>query len=593
MALSNDGKWFNYVDQSRLYADTTSPNLDTDLQANIANELEISYWEAFSGRIFSSSLAPSNAFKGVVIGNSGTLTSTGAGNVTVAAVTGYVSGRRTTTSAATSLTLSASKTYYIYLKVTDSGAYSISSKSWPGEIVALESSVAAPAYSVVLATVVTNPSNAVTLTDQRFRYEPSQISAYSVDSNPQSTKSNYPQTYAYSLSDRLDMIVTRIANILGSTDWLNNITSTASLTSLNAKFGTAGHSHTGVDGQGPKLASNNITYTGNFDGVTQSDVDGALDSLYSNKLSLGGADASKRTMTAPLTLSANPTSALHAVTKQYVDGKLSKSMQTGYLHRGKPVGFSNATGTPPTISGWTVLSGNAPTTSRVGQSSSNDGQTDGGISITTNIPGQLIRFITPEPLTLRLASDYVAYNDPTWWDWFVGLRVYFRVTRDGNDIYNTGNPSWATSIDLNRIGWSTTNITAEFYESNSGLIGTSYSGTGDTIKHMTYLRSPNRAMYQEKINIPDFYDAPAIAGSYLYKLEAAICNQDLVNGSYDNNVNPNRVYPIQNWESQLVISFDNTQGNKLTNQQVWHRTNLEGIGMYHMVPGTWIAIVGG
>lgn len=588
MALSNDGKWFNYVDQSRLYADTTSPNLDTDLQANIANELEISYWEAFSGRIFSSSLAPSNAFKGVVIGNSGTLTSTGAGNVTVAAVTGYVSGRRTTTSAATSLTLSASKTYYIYLKITASGSYSISSKSWPGEIVALESSVAAPAYSVVLATVVTNPSNAVTLTDQRFRYEPSQISAYSVDSNPQSTKSNYPQTYAYSLSDRLDMIVTRIANILGSTDWLNNITSTASLTSLNAKFGTAGHSHTGVDGQGPKLASNNITYTGNFDGVTQSDVDGALDSLYSNKLSLGGADASKRTMTAPLTLSANPTSALHAVTKQYVDGKLSKSMQTGYLHRGKPVGFSNATGTPPTISGWTVLSGSAPTTSQVGQGSTSDGQTDGGISITTTIPGQLIRFITPEPLTLRLATKYIGYSSFIWWEWFVGLRVYFRVTRDGNDIYNTGNPSWATSIDLNRMGWSATNLHTESTTSNK--IGTSYTAAGDTEVNTTRLRNPEQAMYEEKINIPDFYDAPATANTYVYKLEAAICNQDLINGTYAEDYEG---YPIENWENQLVISFDNTQGRKQTNQNEWNRGLLDGVGKYHMVPGTWIAIVGG
>lgn len=587
MALSNDGKWFNYVDQSRLYADTTSPNLDTDLQANIANELEISYWEAFSGRISSSSLAPSNAFKGVVIGNSGTLTSTGTGNVTVAAVTGYVSGRRTTTSASTSLTLSASKTYYIYLKVTASGAYSISSKSWPGEIVALESSVAAPAYSVVLATVVTNSSNAVTLTDQRFRYEPSQISAYSVDSNPQSTKSNYPQTYAYSLSDRLDMIVTRIANILGSTDWLNNITSTASLTSLNAKFGTGGHAHTGVDGQGPKLASSNITYTGNFDGVTQSDVDGALDSLYSNKLSLGGADASKRTMTAPLTLSANPTSALHAATKQYVDGKLSKSMQTGYLHRGKPVGFSNATGTPPTISGWTVLSGNAPTTSQVGQSGSNDGQTDGGISITTTIPGQLIRFVIPEPLTLRVATNFVANNQQNWWDWFIGLRVYFRVTRDGNDVYTKGNPSWATSVDINRMGWSTTNIKTDAVDTK---IGTGYSGSGDSEVNTTRLIAGEQAMYEEKINIPDFYDAPASANTYLYKLEAAICNQDLINGTYGQDYDG---YPISSWENQLVITFDNAQGYKQYNQNEWGRGNVDGVGKYHMVPGTWIAIVGG
>ena len=600
MALTNDGKWFNYVDQTRLYADTTSPNLDTDLQANIANELEISYWESFAGRVSVSSLAPASAFKGAVVGNSGTLTSTSAGNVTVDAVTGYVEGRRATTSSSTSLTLLASKTYFIYLKITDIDNYSITSKSWPGEIVALESSVSAPAYSMVLATVVTNGSNAVTITDQRFLYQPSQIASYQVDSNPQSSGSNYPQTYAYSLSDRLDMIVTRIANIIGDSNWLNNITDTVTLATLNSKFSnsaTTGHSHNGTSGQGVKIDSAYVEYTYTFDQTAQTDVSGALTSLYVNKLSLGGSDSSKRTMTAPLTLSGNPTLALHAATKDYVDGKLSRSMQTGYLHRGKPVGFFSATGVPPALSGWTTVSATAPTTGQIGENgneASNDGQSDGGISVTTNINGQLVRFITPEPMTLRVAFNEaqnkggVSGLTSDWWNWFIGLRVYFRVTRNGTDIYTTGNPSWATSIDVNRMGWSADSIKTD---SGGSYIGTGYqAASGDTLVNATYLLDLKQGMYSEKIPIPDFYDAPASSGTYTYKLEAAICTQDRINGTYGQSSDG---YPITDWESQCVVSFDNVQCVEALNQGRWGRGNLQGFGQGHMVAGAWLAIVGG
>ena len=602
MVAKNDSKWFNYVDQTRLYADTTSPNLDTDLQANIANELDIAYWEAFAGRVSVSSLAPTAAFKGAVVGNTGSLTSTGDGNVTISAVTGYVEGRRTTTSSSTSLTLMASKTYFIYLKISNAGSYSITSKSWEGEVVGIESSVSAPEYAMVLATVSTDSSNAVTITDQRFFYQPSQIAAYQVDSNPQASGRNSPQVFAYSLSDRLDMIVTRIANIIGDTNWLNNITDTVTLTTLNSKFSNStatGHNHDGNSGQGVKIDSAYVKYDYTFDQMPQTYVSGALTSLYANKLSLGGSDVSKRTMNAPLYLSGTPTLAKHATTKEYVDGKLSRTMQTGYLHRGKPVEFFSAAGIPPVLSGWTTLSAEAPTTGQIGQNGNqvhSDGQDDGGIIVTTNINGQLVRFITPEPMTLRVAFN-LAHNKGAsdWWEWFVGLRVYFRVTRDENDIYTTGNPSWATSIDVNRMGWSADSIKTG--SDSSSLIGTGYQATGDTTVNETHLLDLSNAMYSEKIPIPDFYDAPAIAGSYNYKLQAAICTEDSINGSYASY--PDSAggggYPIDDWEKQCVVSFDNVQGyrNSLHHSRKWLRGNLQGLGQGHMVAGTWLAIVGG
>lgn len=400
---SNDGKWHNYKDGERLYADTKSPNLDSDLQKNIADELD-SAFDKIIGRDTAFS-----TLNGAILGRNDFAFSVQGSTINVAAGRAYINGRRAYAQPF-SQALGANVSYSICVKLSDSG-YSNATKEWEANVILVTN---VPVDSLRIGSVTTVAS-VITIVDERPIYTPTHTAGRTI------LDTTTPTDTAYSLHARLNMFANRIKSITGATTWLGTTTGSPTLKSLFDKFlGSNGHTHAGTDGNGPKISAENVTLAS----PNQATVELAINSLRTSKLDLTGG-----TISGDINLSRPPTADnhatrriyvdnLHAAALAYTDSKVNKTMVTGKIMLGP--GVSNLI-TYNSQETWKTITGTKEGVS-------------GAIPITTK--GGVIMFTADSPLRLRFSFSMSTSDG----DGFLSYRIAFNLKRNGTNTNGGNNP---------------------------------------------------------------------------------------------------------------------------------------------------------
>lgn len=327
MAQSNVKKWWQFV-AGRLYAETGGQNINDNLQKNLANELD---------GILTDLVGPA-----VLGGVSGLAVTAGAGlAVNVAAGSAAIEGQRVKATGSGSVSGLPASTSGIKIYVAAGTPFSVALAAWPVSLGFTTGALGAS--QLLLATVNTDGTSVILVTDGRVIAETLGAIAGTTDDTVT------PAASAGYLRLRLNMFAARLKSIVGGAGWLDAVP--ASLTTLWGKFNaTTGHVHSGAANDAPKIAASNVTFPP-AGGLSATDVEGALDELDAEKFPAAGGTISGGLVVAgaltqqgaavfqsTVLLAADPTLALQAATKQYIDDKPA-------------AGWVTAPGTPVIVQG--------------------------------------------------------------------------------------------------------------------------------------------------------------------------------------------------------------------------------------------------
>ncbi len=315
MSQSNAGKWKSFSDGSRLYGPAgTGQNLNDDLQKRLANEMDAIQAESVGDGV-------------VGYGAGGFQVSADVGlSVTVAPGQAYVQGQRVSATLALPIVgLPPNSTVKVYLSA--SAPFNTSVPAWPAAV-GQTSGALAPGQ-LLLATVTTDGAAVTVVVDGRVFVESQGAQAAAL------SDTEAPAAAAVAPRQRFGMLARRLKDIVGGATWLEAVPASltslvASAAALLAKFDpSTGHRHTGASGDGPSLnqvdthgSPDTDSSTGALHHTLGSGANQASPGTHGHTPAEVGAVAKAGdTMTGPLALSADPTLALQAATKQYVDAR--------------------------------------------------------------------------------------------------------------------------------------------------------------------------------------------------------------------------------------------------------------------------------
>lgn len=299
MARDNTGKHKNFVDGAYLTAD----DLNTAIQANIANEMDAVISDAIGDGIVSTAVG--------VHGWTCTEASPPSLNVSITAGVGYIAGQRlqsTGTNTLTGLPINQTSKVYVYPSGT---TFDNTNKSWNAAFG--HTTGAIPAGSMQIATVITDGTNITSVTNAAFLIETPKIATSAIND------AVTPAASALSQSERFNHFAARLKQIIDPAgNWDDAVV--ASLADLFDKFDSvAGHAHSGAAGDGAKVQASNVTFTP-VGSIASANVQAAIAELDTEKVSKSG-----DTMTGPLSLNYTPTASGHAINY----GFLKASIGTG------------------------------------------------------------------------------------------------------------------------------------------------------------------------------------------------------------------------------------------------------------------------
>ena len=409
---SNIGKWFTYVKGRLGSGPGDTQNLNDDLQATLADELDAIHNDLFG-------TAVSGLLSWQVVPTVNPL------EVKVTPGVGYFLGQRGITVADVVIVpqlANSTNGIQIYAELDDTQpAFDPDDSTWAVRMGWLGPLSAIPQNAILLATINTPASGAVptgNIADQR------KIVARDFDIVSSINDNVALSDVALNLQQRINMILTRLRTIIGGTTWRDGLPNSggATITWLAQRFNTGpnGHRHTGNANDAPRLAAGDVicaatpgsSDTAPVSGSTATDVQNAIVQLAARKFDRNGI----LPMTGPLILAGDPQQDLEAATMRFVLARVStlKVTSTG-------IRSLNTLSTSEQSLTINMVSGSSPS------------------PISLSATGRTIEFKSNVKAQWRISVSANPSGAPNWSVIYTG-RIRFRIYRDGVPFDEAAHP---------------------------------------------------------------------------------------------------------------------------------------------------------